>query len=289
MQDEMFYRIVNTILFLLLCISMYPLIFIVSASISDPAQVAAGNVVLLPKGFSLLGYKAVFEHKSVLTGFMNSGFYVLAGTTLNVMLTMFAGYALARKSLPGRKLLLFLFTLTMIFHGGMIPTYIQVRNLGIMNTRLAMILPTAMTVYYLIIARTFIMNTIPDELLEAMQIDGGNDFQFFAHVVMPLSKPVVAVLVLFYAVQHWNAYFEAFLYLSEKSLYPIQIFLRDILISNTMDASMATSLDDAIGLEKVQELIKYSLIVVSTLPIIVVYPFVQRYFITGVMIGSVKG
>ncbi len=288
-SDEVFYKVINVVLFLLLCVSLYPLFFIVSASFSDPAEVAAGNVILFPKGFSLLGYKAVFEHKSVMTGFMNSGIYVLFGTMINITLTMFAAYALARKTLPGKKIILFIFTLTMIFSGGMIPTYIVVKNLGIMNTRWAMLLPSAITIYFLIIARTFIQTSIPDELHEAMVIDGGDDFQFFFHVVLPLSKSLLAVLTLFYAVQHWNVYFDAFLYLSDKELHPIQLFLRDILIANSMDASMATSLDDAMGLEKVQELIKYSLIVVSTLPIVIIYPFVQKYFVHGVMIGSVKG
>lgn len=288
-RDRQFHRIINAMVLVIATIVLYPLIYILSSSFSSPAAVSAGKVVLWPVDFSLRGYQAVLEYKPVYTGYANTIFYTLVGTIINVTLTMFAAYALARKSLPARGFFTFLFMFTMLFSGGLIPNYILMKQLNIINTRWAMLLPGAISVHNLIVTRTFIQNTIPDELLEAAQIDGCNDSRFFFEFVLPLSKAVMAVITLYYAVAHWNSYFNAFIYLNNRKLYPLQIFLREILIMNQVDAEMIVDTKLLEATQGMADLLKYSLIVVSTAPILCVYPFLQRYFIQGVMIGSLKG
>jgi multiple sugar transport system permease protein/putative aldouronate transport system permease protein len=202
---------------------------------------------------------------------------------------MLAAYPLARPNLPYKGLLMFLFTFTMMFSGGMIPTYILVRSLGMIDTVWAMIIPGALSVYNMIITRTFLQTNVPSELLEASQIDGCSDTRFFFKVVLPLSKAIIAVITLYYAVGHWNSYFNAFLYLNTSRLYPLQIVLRDILLANTFDASLIVDEELAAAKQGLADLLKYSLMVVSSLPVILMYPFVQKYFTKGVLIGSIKG
>ena len=288
-RDRFFYGLINVLLLLLTLVVLYPLVYIVSSSFSSPAAVSAGKVVLWPVDFSLRGYQAVFDYQPVYTGYANTIFYTVFGTLINVVMTISAAYALARKSLPGRGFFSFLFTFTMLFSGGLIPNYLLMKDLGIINTRWAMLLPGAISAYNLIVTRTFIQNTIPDELLEAAQIDGCSDIQFFFRFVLPLSKAVLAVITLFYAVGHWNAYFNAFLYLNKRSLYPLQIYLREILIMNSVDAEMVEDTELQQAMQGMADLLKYSLIVVSSAPILCAYPFLPRYFIKGVMIGSLKG
>lgn len=288
-RDRFFYGLINVLLLLLTLVVLYPLVYIVSSSFSSPAAVSAGKVVLWPVDFSLRGYQAVFDYQPVYTGYANTIFYTVFGTLINVVMTISAAYALARKSLPGRGFFSFLFTFTMLFSGGLIPNYLLMKDLGIINTRWAMLLPGAISAYNLIVTRTFIQNTIPDELLEAAQIDGCSDIQFFFRFVLPLSKAVLAVITLFYAVGHWNAYFNAFIYLNKRSLYPLQIYLREILIMNSVDAEMVVDTELQQAMQGMADLLKYSLIVVSSAPILCAYPFLQRYFIKGVMIGSLKG
>ena len=288
-RDRFFYGLINVLLLLLTLVVLYPLVYIVSSSFSSPAAVSAGKVVLWPVDFSLRGYQAVFDYQPVYTGYANTIFYTVFGTLINVVMTISAAYALARKSLPGRGFFSFLFTFTMLFSGGLIPNYLLMKDLGIINTRWAMLLPGAISAYNLIVTRTFIQNTIPDELLEAAQIDGCSDIQFFFRFVLPLSKAVLAVITLFYAVGHWNAYFNAFIYLNKRSLYPLQIYLREILIMNSVDAEMVVDTELQQAMQGMADLLKYSLIVVSYAPILCAYPFLQRYFIKGVMIGSLKG
>ena len=287
--DRIFYIIVNVVVGLLGLIVLYPLIYILSSSFSSPASVAAGKVFLFPVDFSLRGYKAVFEYQAVYTGYRNTIFYTVVGTAINIALTMMAAYPLARKSLPGKGIFTFLFTFTMMFSGGMIPNYILMKELKIINTAWCMLLPGAVSAYNLIVTRTFIQNSIPEELLEAAQIDGCTDAQFFFRFVLPLSKAVMAVITLYYAVHHWNAYFNAFLYLNKRDLYPLQIFLREILIMNSVNTEMVVDTQMQEAMQGMADLLKYSLIVVSTAPILCIYPFLQRYFIKGVMIGSLKG
>ena len=288
-SDRIFYTVVNLVVGILGLIVLYPLIYILSSSFSSPSAVAAGKVVLFPVDFSLRGYKAVFDYQAVYTGYRNTIFYTVVGTAINIALTMIAAYPLARRSLPGKGFFTFLFTFTMMFSGGMIPNYILMKELKIINTAWCMLLPGAISAYNLIVTRTFIQNSIPEELLEAAQIDGCNDTQFFFLFILPLSKAVMAVITLYYAVSHWNAYFSAFLYLNNRDLYPLQIYLREILIMNSVDTEMVMDTQMQEAMQGMADLLKYSLIVVSTAPILCIYPFLQRYFIKGVMIGSLKG
>jgi len=287
--DAVFYTVVNILIIVILIIILWPLIFIVSSSFSSKEAVLAGRVILWPVDFSLEGYEAVFKTNDVLIGYRNTILYTLFGTALNVALTLAAAYPLSRKDLPGQKFFMFLFTFTMIFNGGMIPTYIVVSKLGILNTPLAMILPGALSVYNMIITRTFLQNSIPKDLYEAASIDGCTDSTYFWKVILPLSSPVIAVITLYYAVGHCNSFFNAFLYITKSELYPLQLVLRNILIANQMDSAMIIDLDTMTSKQGLADLLKYSLIVVSSLPVLMMYPFVQKHFVKGVMIGSIKG
>ena len=291
-RDDVGFNIVNyTILTVILLIVAYPLIYIVSASFSSTAAVMANRVWLWPVEPSLKGYEAVFNNKDILTGFGNSIFYTLAGTFVNLVVTLAAAYPLSRRDLRPRNFIMLVFSFTMFFAGGMIPSYLLVSNLGMLNTRWSVILPGALNVYNMIIARQFFASNIPTELLEASQLDGCSDFQFIFRVVVPLSGTIVAVLGLFFAVGHWNAYFSALLYIGDRKKYPLQVFLREILIQNTIDASMtgSVSLEDEVVKQGLEDLLKYSLIIVASVPVLIIYPFVQKYFVKGVMIGSIKG
>jgi putative aldouronate transport system permease protein len=275
-----------------LLIVLYPLIYIVSSSLSSVSAVLSGEVWLWPVDFSLEGYKAVLGYSKVWIGYRNTLFYTAVGTAINVVLTIAIAYPLSRKDFGGRNTIMFILAFTMLFNGGMIPTYLLVQKLGIMNSRWAMLLPNAIAVWNVIITRTYYQSYIPDELLEAAKMDGCSDFRFMRHVVLPLSGAITAVNVLFYAVGHWNQYFQAFLYLNDQDLFPLQIFLRQILVINDIDADMMQNLDVAQvneGRLGLKELIKYAVIVVASVPMLMVYPFAQRHFVKGVMIGSLKG
>ncbi|MCY4072847.1 MAG: carbohydrate ABC transporter permease [Chloroflexi bacterium] len=280
----------NTVFLLVITvIVLLPLIFIVSASFSSAEAVIAGRVTLWPVDFSLLGYETIFEHKKVWNGFANSLFYTFFGTIFNVVMTIIAAYPLSRQDLVGRRVITIAFIFTMLFSGGLIPTYMVVRDLGLLNTRAAMILPTGIGVFNLLITITFFRTTIPPELIEAARIDGANDFRTFGSIILPLARPIIAVLALFYAVNtHWNTYFQALIYLKDQELFPLQLVLREILIQNTIDASMLIDIEDLVAREGLRELLKYSLIVVASVPVMIIYPFVQRHFVKGMMIGSVK-
>ena len=235
------------------------------------------------------GYRTVFQFDTVISGYLNSFKYMIAGTLVNVALTMVCAYPLARRTLPFRNGIMFLFSFTMYFGGGLIPSYLMVRSLGMLNTMWALIVPGAISVYNMIITRTFIQNNIPVEMLEASQIDGCNDLQFLVRMVLPLSKAILAVITLYYAVGHWNGWFDAFIYLNDRDLYPLQLILRDILIVSSIDPTTIDDPDLIERLEYTRDLVKYALIVVSSVPMMLLYPFVQKYFIRGVMIGSLKG
>ncbi|MGI6184740.1 MAG: carbohydrate ABC transporter permease [Candidatus Fimadaptatus sp.] len=288
-SDKVFFTTTYVLMVLLMVITAYPLLYILACSFSSRTAILSGKVVIIPVDFSIEGYQKVFEYNDVLTGYLNTFFYTIFGTLINIVVTMLCAYPMARNGWPLKKGFTFLFMFTMFFSGGMIPTYLLISNMGMINTRWALLLPGAMSVYNMIIARTFIQNSIPGELLEAAQIDGCSDGLYFVKVVLPLSKAVIAVLTLYYAVGHWNAYFNAFIYLSDRSLYPLQIILREILIENSISAE--SLMDEQMAAQKagLSDLLQYSLIVVSTAPILCIYPFVQKYFIKGVMIGSVKG
>jgi putative aldouronate transport system permease protein len=288
-SDRIFNTVNNIFLFTLFIIVMWPLIYILSASFSSSDAIYGGKVWLWPVDFQLTAYKTIFEYPPVLLGYQNTIFYTVFGTMINVVVTIMAAYPLSRRDLNGRNFFMFLFTFTMIFSGGLIPTYLLVRNLGMLNTRWALLIPNAMHVFNVIIARTFFQNNIPSEMLDAAKIDGASNIQFITMIVLPLSTAIIAVVTLFYAVGHWNAFFDAFIYLTNRRLYPLQIFLREILVMNEVDASLFVDPREMQIMQNLRELLKYALIVVSSVPVLMLYPFVQRYFVTGVMLGSIKG
>lgn len=283
------FDIINYILLTLaFLIVAYPLYFVIIASISDPIAIYEGKVILLPVRPTLEGYERIFSYSSLFTGYKNTLIYTTVGTTINVILTITAAYALSRKELVGRNAIMMGVMITMIFSGGQIPNYLLVRNLGIYNTMWALILPGAVSSYNLIVARTFFQQNIPDELREAAELDGCTDAGFFFRVVLPLSGSIIAVMVLFYAVGHWNSYYNALIYLSSQAKYPLQLVLRNILIVNTMD-DMVNDVATQAAQQRMGDLIKYGMIIVSSLPLMILYPFLQRYFVQGVMIGAIKG
>lgn len=273
-----------------LFVILWPLLFIISASFSDPAAVDAGQVWLLPVRPRLDGYAAVFRYQEVWSGYANSLFYAVVGTTVNLVMTIAAAYPLSRKNFFGRNLFMAIFAFTMFFSGGLIPFYLVVRGLGLLNTRAAMIIPTALSVWNVIIARTFFQNTIPSELLESAQMEGCTDLRFIRSIVVPLSGPILAVLALFYAVGHWNSYFNALIFLNDPNKFPLQIILRKILVMNQTDwKTPFVNVANVHKREELQRLLKYSLIIVASAPVLMIYPFAQRYFVKGVMIGALKG
>ena len=287
-NDRTFYLIMDAVITILTLVILYPLIYVVSNSISSPAAVLGGKVYLWPVDLSLEGYKAIFSKNDVFYGYFNSAFYATVGTSFNVLVTMLCAYPLSRRDLPYKGLFMFVFIFTMYFSGGMIPTYILVRSMKLIDTRAVMILISLMSVYNMIIARTFIASSIPHDLLESAKIDGCSDLRYFINIILPLSKAVMAVIALYYAVGHWNSYFNAFLYLNSKSKYPLQIFLREILIANQM-SNLDYDPELAAIKQGLADVLKYSLIVVASAPILCAYPFAQKYFVKGVMIGSLKG
>lgn len=288
-SDRVFAVLVNTILMALVLIVLFPLLHIVASSFSAPAAVVAGRVTIWPVDFSLRGYEAVFQYKSIGVGYRNTILYTVLGTATNIFMTICAAYPLAKRNLPLRNPIMMLFTFTMFFSGGMIPNYLLLRDLKLLNKIPAMIIPGAISAYNMIIMRTFFQETIPQELGEAAEIDGCNEFLFLVRIVLPLSTAAIAVVALYYAVGHWNSYFSAFLYLSDPKLKPLQIVLRDILILNQINQEQLLMADEYIAQQGMAELLKYSIIIVSSLPVLALYPMVQRYFVKGVMIGSVKG
>ena len=288
-SDRIFYILTGILITLFFLVVLYPIVFVIAASFSSGDAVSAGKVFLWPVDFCLDGYRTVFNNSSVLTGFKNSLIYMVVGTVINVSLTMCAAYALTRTDVPGVNKIMFLFTFTMFFSGGMIPNYILVRNLHIMNTMWAMVLPGAINAYNLIIARTFIRSNIPKELYEAAEMDGCGDITFFLKIVLPLSGAIIAVLVLFYGVAHWNTYFNAMLYLNDVDKYSLPIVLKQILISSQIDPSTVSDPELQMQIARMANVIKYALIVVTMVPIVLIYPFIQKYFVKGVMIGSIKG
>ncbi|RAR44580.1 carbohydrate ABC transporter permease [Paenibacillus sp. MDMC362] len=293
--DKIFLGSVYIYLSIALIVVLYPLIYILSASISSPQQVNSGAMWLFPKEITWAGYQLVFENPKIWNGYLNTIVYTGIGTLLNLAVTLPAAYALSRSDLVGRQLFLGFILFTMFFTGGLVPTYLVIRNLGLINTMGALILPVAASVWNIIVARTFFQTTIPKELQEAAYMDGCTNLKLFVRIILPLSAPIIAVMALFYGVSHWNSYFPSLIYLNDESKYPLQMVLRQILVLQEMTAETtgaAISGDAARAMSSKAEtasLIKYGVIVVSTLPIVALYPFLQRYFVQGVMIGSVKG
>lgn len=288
--DRVFYGVNGLLGALFILVTLYPLIFVVSASFSSGEALMRGEVWLLPKGVNLDAYRTIFKMPEILRGFVNSLLYTALGTAVNVVFTVLAAYPLSRKDLYGRPVLMFLFAFTMMFSGGLIPTYLLVRDLKLLNSVWALILPGALSVWNMTITMNFFRGNLPDEMLEATQIDGCSDVQFLWRFAVPLSKSILAVIALFYAVGHWNSYFSALIYLTDARKYPLQLVLRDILINNQLDISSSQmDVQTMLRKEYLQDLLKYAIIVVSTVPMMVLYPFVQKYLVKGVMLGSLRG
>ena len=287
--DKIFNVINGLLIAVVLIMIIYPLWFVIIASVSDPAKVLGGQVILMPRKFTLEGYRMVFRDPMIMTGYRNTLFYTVTGTAINLVMTRLAAYPLSRKDWVGRGFFMGVLMFTMFFSGGIIPTYLMMNSLGMINTVWAMILPGAVSVYNTIIMRTFFVNSIPPELQEAAQVDGCSNTRLLLQIVLPLSKQILAVMVLFYGVAHWNAFFNALIYLTESKRYPLQLVLRSILIQNTASQDMLGDLDTMGSRVMMAETIKYALIIVSTLPMMILYPFLQRFFEKGVMVGAVKG
>ena len=288
-EDKIVSTVSNLILVVVAFLAIYPLFFVVIASVSNPYAVMNGEVWFWPKGFTLKGYEKVIDDTRIWTGYINSIFYTVCGTFLNVMVTMAAAFSLSRKDLPGKGKIMTFFMITMFFGGGTVPTYLLMKNLHLLNNRLVMIIPGLVTVWNMVIARTNIQSNIPDELIEAATIDGCSYYSCFFKIILPLSKAIMAVLVLYYGVGHWNAFFGALLYLSDASKYPLQLILRDILIQTQMTSELMADSQAAQTAMQDAELMKYSVVIVASLPMLILYPFLQKYFVKGVMVGAIKG
>lgn len=287
--DKIFVVSNYTILTIVFILVAYPLLYVVSASFSDPQAVISGEVLLFPVRPTLRGYATVFQNKKILLGFANSIFYLVAGTAVNILMTILCAYPLSRKEFKARGFFAVFFVFTMYFSGGIVPSYILVNKLGLMNTRMAMIIPTAMSTYNMIICRTYIMNSIPDELYEASQMDGCTPFKYLMKVIIPLCKPIIAVLVLYYGVAKWNDYFNAMIYLYDDALQPLTIVMKEILILSHVDMTKVADASAVAKLQGMSELLKYSTIVVASVPVMLLYPMIQKHLVKGVMIGAVKG
>lgn len=287
--DFIFVIFNNAFLIIIFLVVLYPMLYVVSASFSDPIAVSSGQVWLWPVNFTVKAYVKIFEYSRIWSGYANSLFYATVGTFVNVTMTILAAYPLSRNDLFGKNPLLFLFVFSMMFSGGLIPFYITVNQVGLYNTRWALIIPQALSVWNMIIAITFFRTSLPQELLEAAQLDGCSDIQYLLRIVLPLSTPIIAVMCLFYAVGHWNQFFTALIFLANKDLFPLQLILRDILVANTVDLSLLEDAKTMAAKAGMRDLLKFALIVVASGPVLLIYPFVQKYFVKGLMIGAIKG
>ncbi|WP_068776372.1 carbohydrate ABC transporter permease [Paenibacillus sp. FJAT-26967] len=288
-SDKWLTGVIAVLLAFVSLLVLYPLVYVFSASLSNPAAVFQGQMWLWPVDLTLTGYKRLFQNSEILIGYRNTLLYTVAGTAINLVMTIAAAYPLSRRDFYGRNFFTMMIVFTMFFSGGMIPTYLLVKNLGLLNTFWAMVLPSALSVWNILIMRTFFQNSIPHEIEEAASMDGSSNLQTLWRIVLPLSVPILAVMVLFYSVGHWNSYFSALVYLSDRDKYPLQLILREILLQGEMqemvdvrEGTLSNSLLDA-------EAIKYASVIVANLPMLILYPFLQKYFVKGVMIGAIKG
>ncbi|RCW45416.1 carbohydrate ABC transporter permease [Paenibacillus prosopidis] len=289
-KGDLLFDILNySILTIGMLLILYPLYFVFIASFSDPNQIYSGDIWLFPKGLTLDGYERIFSDSTIWIGYGNSLLYAIVGTAISVMLTLMAAYPLSRKDFVGRGVFMWFFVFTMFFGGGLIPTYLLIKDLNMINTIWALVVPGAAGVFNIIIVRTFFQSTIPDEMREAAFIDGCSNTRFFLGMVLPLSKPIIAVMVLYHVVGFWNGFFDAMIYLNEETKFPLQLVLRNILVQNQVNSSMMIDVESYAAKLRVTELIKYGVIIIASLPLLILYPFLQRYFVKGVMIGSIKG
>lgn len=289
LSDKAFDILNKIFITVLVAVIVYPLIFVISASISDPLAVSSGRMWLWPVDITFEGYKRVFSDSSIWIGYKNTIIYTVVGTIIHLMLLLPAAYSLSR-NISGRKYILWIILFTMLFSGGLIPTYLVVKNLGMLNTMWALVIPGVVGAWSILVARAFFQQTIPDQLVEAAKIDGASDFRIFIRIVLPLSLPIIAVMALFHAVNLWNQYFNALIYLSDREKFPLQLILREILVVNQMQLDQASGEETESLVEQVRTagLIKYAVIIISSLPLLIAYPFLQRFFVQGVLIGSIK-
>ena len=292
--DKIFLVFVYFFLAIALLIVLYPLIYIVSASISNPHLVNSGEMWLLPKGVTFEGYRTLLGNSSIWRGYLNTIYYTVLGTSINLLVTLPCAYALSRDDFYGRRAFTNFMLVTMFLSGGLIPSYLLIRSLGMLNTVWALVIPGAVSVYNVVVTRTFFQTTIPREMEEAAIVDGCSDFRLFMQIVLPLSTPIIAVMALFYGVGHWNSFFSALIYLSDKSMYPLQMILREILILQDMSSNTVSNVTSEMASmlyskQQLAEVIKYGVMIVSSLPVIIVYPFLKKYFVKGMMVGSIKG
>ncbi|MBO0993329.1 carbohydrate ABC transporter permease [Bacillus sp. SD088] len=290
-SDKSFDLINKILVGFLTLVIVYPLIFVISASISDPAAVSTGKMWLWPVDITFAGYQRVFQNDAIWLGYRNTIFYTIVGTIIHLIVLLPCAYALSRKEVMGKKYILWIILFTMMFNGGLIPTYLVIKTLGMIDTIWAIVIPGVVGAWSILVARTFFQQTIPDQLVEAAKIDGASDYYIFGKVVIPLSMPIIAVMALFHAVSLWNQYFTALIYLSNEKLYPLQLILRQILVVAQISQEGGGGpgeIESLVEQVKTASLVKYAVIMVSSLPLLIVYPFLQRFFVQGVLIGSVK-
>jgi ABC-type glycerol-3-phosphate transport system permease component len=288
-SDKLFYFLDYTLLVFSGLVVLLPLLNVFSQAFSDPQSVLAGRVLFWPRNFTLETLKLILRNPNIKTGYINTFFYASVGTVINLTMTVMCAYPLSRVTLRGRNIFMLIFTFTMMFGGGMIPTYILIKDLGLIDTRWVMLLPGAMTVWNMILARTFFQNTIPKEMYESAELDGAGNIKVLLSIVLPLSTPIIAVLTLFYAVSHWNSYFDAMMYLRSQNLFNIQLILRNAIANIAALLNQSDNLAEMERSSAYAEASKYAIIVVSMLPVLIIYPFVQKHFIKGIMIGAIKG
>ncbi|PLT44455.1 carbohydrate ABC transporter permease [Paenibacillus sp. FSL W8-1187] len=288
-EDRAFGIVVYAVLGIVSLIVLYPLYYVLIASFSEPLKIMNGEIWLWPKGFTIDSYAKILDNDAILRGFLNTVLYTVAGTALNLTMTVLAAYPLSRSDFVGRSLFMGLMVFTMFFGGGLIPSYLLIKNLGLLDTFWVMILPGAVSIWNIIIMRTYFQQSIPPEIQEAAVIDGCSSFGTLLRVVLPLSMPILAVTVLFYAVGHWNAFFNALLYLSDRPKFPLQLILREILIQGQTDDMVRASTESAIKARQAVEGIKYAVLIVANIPMLLLYPFLQRYFVKGILVGAIKG
>lgn len=285
-SDRIFLGANWIILIFFFLIILYPLLYVISASFTAGSSVM--SLSLIPENFSLAGYKAVLQYKDIWTSYANSLFYMIVGTIIALAVTIMCAYPLSRSDFKGKGVVMLLCMITMYFSGGTIPTFLQIRNLGLLDSSLAILLPGAMSVYNMIVMRTYFSSQVPNEVLESSQLDGCGNIRYLFSILLPLSTPILAVIGLFYAVGYWNSYFDAMMYLKNRDLFPLSLILREILVLNNANID-TIDISETLMLEERRNVMKYAVIVVSTLPVMMIYPFIQKYFVQGIMIGAVKG
>lgn len=287
--NDRIFDTINCLIMITICIFIaYPLYYVLVASFTDPTIVNSGKLLLYPQKLFMGGYRRILKFRPIWTGYANTVLYTVCGTMVSVAVTLTCAFSLSRKTLPGRRILNFLFTFTMFFGGGIIPLYLVITKIGIYDSILAMVLPSAMSVYNMIVCRSFFESSIPDELYDASKIDGCNDFDFFFKIAIPLSRAIIAVMILFYATSFWNSYMNALMFMGSQDKMPLQVILRNLVLANQTN-NLAVEGSAVADRAKMAEQLKYSIIVVSAVPLLVVYPFVQKYFAKGVLMGAVKG